>query len=271
MRLLWLADVLREAGLAVEEVPGWRERGADLPGLCSVVIGHHTATPRTPRNAKDDLPTRKVLVDGRSDLPGPLCQLALGRSGTYYVVAAGKASHAGRGAWAGVANSRRTIGIEAEHPGAGSWPSAQRDAFDRGVAALLRQLGQGADHYCGHREWALPSGRKPDPGGVDLDEQRRRIAQHLLSLAPHMAHATAPPPADEEIDVDEKTLRRIIQEEVREEIRTVLGNVTGPDADPTHYALSDIRNDLKIIQQRLNGDDAARTPGRSRADAGSKT
>ena len=97
MRLLWLADCLRGAGLEVQEVDGWRSRGAELPGLCSVVIGHHTATPLTPRNAGRDIPTLDLLVRGRSDLPGPLCQLGLGRSGTYYVIASGKANHAGRG------------------------------------------------------------------------------------------------------------------------------------------------------------------------------
>jgi hypothetical protein len=51
--------------------------------------------------------------------------------------------------------------------------------------------------------------------------------------------------------MDERTLRKIIQEEVREEIRTVLGNATGPDADGAHYALNDVRADLREIKQRL--------------------
>lgn len=249
MRMLWLADCLRQAGLQVREVDGWRSRGAELPGLCSVVIGHHTATPRTKRNQDEDIPTLDLLVRGRSDLPGPLCQLGLGRSGTYYVVASGKANHAGRGSWAGVRNSRRTIGIEAEHPGSGPWPQEQLAAYDLGVAALLRELGHGVERYAGHREWALPRGRKVDPGDLDLEEQRRRIARLLASDGP------LPPPTStpdtEELDMDEKTLRKIIQDEVREEIRCVLGNVQGPDADPTHYALNDVRADLKKIKEKL--------------------
>lgn len=247
MRLLWLAECLRDAGLEVVEVDGWQTRGADLPGLCSVVVGHHTATPRVPANDDEDIPTLRLLVNGRADLPGPLCQLGLGRSGTFYAVASGKANHAGRGRWAGIVNSRRTIGIEAEHPGSGPWPPAQVDAYDRGVAALLRELGQDAQHYAGHREWALPRGRKVDPGGLELDAQRTRIAR-LLAAPSHRTSRTAP---EEELDMDETTLRKIIQEEVREEVRCVLGNIGGPDADPTHYALNDVRNDLLKIKEKL--------------------
>lgn len=247
MRLLWLAECLRDAGLEVVEVDGWQTRGSDLPGLCSVVLGHHTATPIVPENADKDIPTLRLLVDGRADLPGPLCQLGLGRSGTFYVVAAGKANHAGRGRWAGVVNSRRTIGIEAEHPGTGPWPPAQVDAYDRGIAALLRELGQDAEHYAGHREWALPRGRKIDPGGLELDAQRARVAS-LLGQPSNRAPRTAP---EEELDMDETTLRKIIQEEVREEVRTLLGNIEGPDADATHYALNDVRNDLIKIKEKL--------------------
>ena len=248
MRLLWLADCLRASGLEVVETTGWKERGADLPGLCSVVIGHHTATPRTAANAGQDIPTLGLLIRGRSDLAGPLCQLGLGRSGTYYVVAAGKANHAGKGHWAGVVNSRRTIGIEAEHPGIGGWPEAQLAAYDLGVAAVLRQLDQDARRYAGHREWAVPAGRKVDPGGLECAQQRVRVDAQLATMsgAPRSLALL-----DEELTMDETTLRRIIQEEVREEIRTVLGDITGPDADMTHYALNDVRLDLKEIKTKL--------------------
>lgn len=255
MRLLWMADALRRAGLDVEEVDGWQQRGKDLPGLCSVVIGHHTATPNTTRNATSDLPSLRILRDGRSDLPGPLCQLALGRSGRFYVMASGKANHAGPGRWQDVVSSRRTIGIEAEHPGTGPWPQAQVEAYDRGVAALLHALGQGPDHYAGHREWALPRGRKPDPGGLDLDAQRARVASLLAEMSGRPAFGAGY--QEEGFDVDEATLRKIIQEEVREEIRTVLGNNMGEDLDKTHYALNDVRADLREIKQRL----AAAAPG----------
>ena len=181
MRLLWLADVCRNAGLTVVEDPGWKTRGSEL-GDVAVVIGHHTATPA---KAPGDLPSLWILREGRADLPGPLCQVGLGRSGTVYCIAAGKANHAGKGTWSGISASNRTIGIEAEHPGDNTpWPQAQLDAYDLLIAALLRQIGYPASSYCGHREWALPPGRKPDPRGIDLHAQRTRVAALLRPAAP---------------------------------------------------------------------------------------
>lgn len=43
MRLTWLADVLRAAGLPVHEMDGWRTRGIDRFDPIGVVL-HHTAT-----------------------------------------------------------------------------------------------------------------------------------------------------------------------------------------------------------------------------------
>jgi len=58
------------------------------------------------------------------------------------------------------------------------------DAYRRGVAAILNHLGQGADMCCGHKEYALPKGRKTDPN-FDMDAFR-------ASLAPFLAGAEKP-------------------------------------------------------------------------------
>ena len=64
------------------------------------------------------MPSLDTLIQGRSDLPGPLAQLGLGRDGTYYVIAAGKCNHAGAGSWKGVTSGNTDfIGIEAENTG----------------------------------------------------------------------------------------------------------------------------------------------------------
>jgi len=203
MRLLALPSWLEAWDLDYVLVDGWERRGVDFDRPPLVVLGHHTATPLTARNRRLDLPTLPILRDGRpkpNPLAGPLCQVGLGRSGLVHVVASGKANHAGAGRWRGlpggreydVAVSSRTVGIEAEHPGDSTpWPQVQLDAYDRLGACLLWGLGQEAEAYCGHREWALPVGRKPDPHGIHLPGQRERIGW-LLQLGPRPA---TPPPA----------------------------------------------------------------------------
>lgn len=194
-RMLWLADVLRASGLKVLEHPGWQSRGRD--GMRpQVVIGHHTAT----HWSTPDSVVTNLLVKGRVDLPGPLCHLGLNRDGTYIVIAAGKANHAGAGQWMGANESVETIGIEAYNYGNGvpfptrePWPQVQLDAYDRGVAALLKHLDKDERYFCGHREWALPAGRKPDPSGIDLNAMRQRVG-YLLELEDFMDKLT-----DEEV------------------------------------------------------------------------
>jgi len=182
MYLTDLADVLRAAGLKVFEVPGWKTRGyrrlvggtyhADLLGVGSI-IAHHTAT--TWSNA-GDYPTLSTVQGGRVDLPGPLAQLGLGRSGTWYVIAAGYANHTGTTFEPWQSNSY-ALGIEAEAAGTGDpkdWPEVQVDSYARGVKALADHYGVPYDRVLGHKEIAAPMGRKTDPS-FDMEAFRARV------------------------------------------------------------------------------------------------
>src|SRR5215210_8914862 len=135
--LTWLADVLVQAGLNVAEEPGWKNRGRAEVGPIRGVMCHHTAG-----GAQGNMPSLRIIRDGRPDLPGPLSQLGLGRDGTYYVIAAGRCNHAGKGIWKGLVNGNSNfIGIEAENTGSSNdfpWPAVQLDAYHRGVAAILK-------------------------------------------------------------------------------------------------------------------------------------
>src|SRR6476620_11779533 len=160
-----MPDVLLAAGLKVAEQPGWQTRGRAEMGTVRGVICHHTAGART-----GNMPSLGVVTNGRPDLSGPLAQLCLGRDGTFFVVAAGRANHAGAGNWQGIATGNTSfIGIEAENtgqitgPNAEAWTAVQRDAYRRGVAAILTQARADAIMCCGHKEYALPVGRKNDP------------------------------------------------------------------------------------------------------------
>lgn len=182
-----LADVIRAAGLTVVEVPGWRTRGwrgGSTPdgGMLGVLGGltHHTATSA---KAAGDYPSLAVVRDGRTGVPGPLAQLGLGRSGTVYVIAAGRANHSGAVDDVRYSNAY-ALGVEAEHPGDGTpWPVAQYAAYVvlcRALQAHYRLL-----PWRGHKEAAVPPGRKIDPT-FDMQAFRRAVA------------ATPTPPPEED-------------------------------------------------------------------------
>jgi hypothetical protein len=196
--LIWLPQVLRDAGLTVTECQGWQTRGHGDVGKIAGVICHHTCGPRD-----GDIRDLNVLINGRPDLEGPLCQLGLGRLGDYYVVAAGKAWHAGRGAWPSPVRDKGVyasgtildgnshfIGIEAENVGdhTDPWPDVQIDAYDRGVAAILKHIGAPATMCIGHKEWALPKGRKDDPS-FDMNAMRARVAKIMAPTPPAAGEA----------------------------------------------------------------------------------
>jgi hypothetical protein len=165
--LTWLPKVLMDAGLKVAEVPGWQNRGADDRDIGGVlgVLCHHTGV-----RSKKNMPTLNALINGRAAeknlkaIPGPLAQLGLGRDGTFYVIAAGRANHAGTGMWRGISSGNtHFIGIEAENSGDDDdkWPPVQIEAYQRGVAAILKHIGQPAIFCAGHKEYAPD--RKDDP------------------------------------------------------------------------------------------------------------
>ncbi len=130
------------------------------------------------------MPSLRTLIEGRSDLPGPLSQLGLARDGTYYVIAAGRCNHAGggEGDWRRVDGNSHYIGIEAENRGSASdpWPEVQMDAYQRGAAAILKHVGANVSRCCAHREYA-PS-RKPDPS-FDMPSFRQKVAAIMAGTA----------------------------------------------------------------------------------------
>lgn len=174
-----MADVLRAAGLRVVEVSGWRTRGhGEMKAVKGIAI-HYTATSA---RAQGNMPTLNILRTGYAGLAGPLSQLGLGRDGTWYVVAAGRCYHAGKADSTAMTNSY-ALGVEAEHSGSGPWPKAQYDSYVRGVAALARHYGVENKNIRGHKEFAIPYGRKSDPN-FDMGKFRRDVAAVGTPAAP---------------------------------------------------------------------------------------
>lgn len=195
--LTWLPSVLRGAGLTVVEIDGWQTRGHGDMGKIQGGLLHHTAE----RIDSDTKPVLKILTEGRPASPGvkplsgPLCHLALGQDGIYYVIAAGLAYHAGPGNWQGVVEgNKHFIGTEVENNGIGEpWPEIQMDAFARGQAAIAKFCGFSAEMVAGHKEYALPPGRKIDPN-FDMGAFRLRVAKFMT--APVAVPPKVVPPVD---------------------------------------------------------------------------
>ena len=189
--LTWLPEVLRAAGLKVQETDGWQTRGHGDMGTVQGVLCHETDGAAT-----GNMPTLQVLIDGRPDLGGPLSQLGLGRDGTFYIVAAGKGWHAGAGGpYRGITDGNAAlIGIEAEHQADEAWTPVQLDAYQRGVAAILKHIGTGAEMVIGHKEWA--PGRKDDPKRIDMGKFRAAVALILAGAPAEPAPMPQTVPAD---------------------------------------------------------------------------
>lgn len=217
MRALWLADVLRAAGLSVVEMPGWQTRGKELDAI-EGVVSHHTASPPNSTLAAN----LNVVTNGNGIAPGPIAQLLLGRDGTWYVIASGKANHAGAGGpWGWLPYSppgqlstanARTIGIEAINSGIGEpWAAAMVISYEIGCAALLKRIGVGVDRLLTHHEWA-PT-RKIDPAGPtsgrvktlpksqtwDGDAWRALVAKWMQPPEPEPLPPTPIPSEDDDV------------------------------------------------------------------------
>lgn len=188
MLLTDLDRTLRAAGLAVEEVDGWKTRGhGQLNGVRTITV-HHTAN----GGAAGNTPSLNTVIKGRGGvkpLKGPLSQLFLARDGTWYVVASGVAWHAG------VSRENRytnlwALGIEAEAvgvPGTKSdWPEVQMVSYARGCRALIERYGLVIGDIRGHKETCAPEGRKSDPS-FSMPAFRLRVSAVDLTQEDNMA------------------------------------------------------------------------------------
>lgn len=219
--LEWLPDVLKSTGLKVAVVDGWQNRGRGEMGTIEGVICHHTAGPRN-----GNMPSLRILKDGRPGLSGPLAQLGLGRDGTFYVIAAGRANHAGAGRWREITDGNgHFIGIEAENTGLPNdvpWPDIQMQSYRAGVAAILKHIGKGAESCAGHKEYALPPGRKSDPD-FDMKAFRAAVAQLLEQDVPALALIPAIESGDRAGKPARMTIRRGDRGPLVEQIQSACG------------------------------------------------
>lgn len=239
-----IAGRLRAAGLRVVEVDGWQTRGStDFDPRGSV--NHHTAGP-----ASGATPSLNTCIHGRPDLPGPLCNVFQSREAdgrdVAYVVAAGRANHAGEGSWYEVPRDQGNsylFGIECDHTANEQWYQQQALSGVVGIRALADHLGildtagELRHWFMAHKEYA-PT-RKVDPDPLDMDALRAFIFD--------------PPPLPEgfmrqirKTSTQEQTIRpsttwtalRIDEEGDEQAEGTTFGVVAGPSYFVLHCAVT---------------------------------
>jgi hypothetical protein len=189
MRLPWLPDVLRAAGLEVDVYPGWETRGSEVwgmdnPGFPSPlrgVICHATASNINSTDADD---MRVLWVTGSVTAPVPISQCFLSRSGRWVVGATGRCNHVLRGdkgPHEGFGNYQ-LIGVEAQNNNLGEpWSAHMLDSYERGVAAICKHMGWAAGVAVAHREHQTG---KSDPLGIDMAQFRAAVAAIMAGTQP---------------------------------------------------------------------------------------
>jgi hypothetical protein len=184
------------------EYPGWGTRGRDPEhGPFSDVHGimiHHTGSDA----GQSDAYLKFLFVDGRSDLPGPLCNVSTDMDGDLHLGAQGRANHAGSGSssvlshvthedYAGykvelkpgpdsVDGNANFYGNEVRYDGGQPMTDKQWAAAVLWAAAVCDFHGWSALAVIGHREWTT---RKPDPGNCPMYRFRSAV-DVLLKAGP---------------------------------------------------------------------------------------
>lgn len=125
---------------------GWQTRGNGQTSAYKGGLFHHTA-------GGNNVNIDQILIDGRWDLPGPLCNFCIMYDGDVGVIAAHPANHAGAsGGWdtapfprTGLFN-KEIIGTEIQYKGTEPMAQVQYESAKRLANCILEVLGKPGRH-----------------------------------------------------------------------------------------------------------------------------
>jgi hypothetical protein len=192
-RCLAINARLRAAGITVREAAGWQTRGNGQTAVYEGGLVHHTATGfgiALPGSGAGGL-----LINGRADLSGPLCNYAGNEDGSITVIAAHPANHAGASGGRAMGPlpvtslfNRRVLGLEIVYPGTSSMRPAQYRAALVWAKAVAEVCGGGdLERVRAHAETSITG--KWDPGHapgrtVDMTAFRSAADNQEADLTP---------------------------------------------------------------------------------------
>lgn len=200
-----MVTALKDEGVHVVEMPGWRTHNRNHKGAWGSVYGiliHHTA------GVSKTMP--QFVYNGTTALPGPLCHALTTKDGKTHLVGNGRANHAGLIALNAMASLTREdgehpkpgpdsvdgnsklYGLEIENKGDGRdpYPPTQYDQSVRWAAAICRHHGWTAESVGAHKE---VTARKIDPS-FSMDLFRAKVAERLKHAASWTPGDTTPAP-----------------------------------------------------------------------------
>jgi hypothetical protein len=176
-----LADILRAANVPVKEMKytrgpyngkSWKQVGFNGRGLTEFrgIMWHHDASPVGDSPGALDWCMYMGIA--------PAAAAWIDRKGVWHLYAAGLSNHAGIGSSALAPNNSGNqyyFGIETDHTYGETWWQPQLDSLRVGTAAIMRAYDlDPAKALEFHKTYA--PGRKNDPDGVDLGDERRTVA-----------------------------------------------------------------------------------------------
>lgn len=250
---------LRAHGVPVKFHPGWESRGNGQSSAYQGLIWHHTAT-----GFSVNAPS--ILVNGRPDLSGPLCNTSGNSDGSVTLIAANPANHAGASGGRSMGPLPRTgsfnrivWGHEIVYPGVQPMTDAQYRTATILGAVVSQILGRPNADWCrGHMETSITG--KWDPGYAngktyDLNKMRADTVAVMRGGRP-----PATSDGDDELDANQARMLAEIHRESTQRLKRRIGGSTYSDtvmgyamnADSYGYRATEALARLEAQVERLN-------------------
>jgi hypothetical protein len=250
-----IVSQLKRWDVPFRELEGWRthERDDETGLTFGPVFGcvtHHTGD-----DAPDSL-DRKIIWEGRSDLPGPLAQFGLNDDGVVDLHSAGRANHAGGGdprvleavknesyvkypppsrfhqGEAGAIDGNDCFyGVECYYSGSHRMTPKQYASLVKLWAAVCDFHNWSAKSVIGHKEW---SDWKVDPGSVDMHQLRLDVDAALKNGPQQKVGSPRVESALKQIDGALALLNAVVKDH------------------PNRNKLEDVVNKIEIQRSRLD-------------------